>query len=923
MENRESLKTVVQSINTGQSYPALRLVQESPETAALISKLIAPQDKSGFNPRKPDTQNSLNQSQIQAISESTKQRTRDNENIIQLFPDIELAVQILVSSILSPKDMVKTDLIYKSKEPILPSELLLKLNTIAQSHLESYHGLRDELQDMLRDTLFNTGSYIKAIIPESIVDEIINQNKVVSTESLTDLFDAPKKIRHLGVLGNAGPTTNSTALESFFSTNVTTEYKPGVTTKDLAPTGLEIALEHLEVTDNFQMLKLPEVIKVANKQKLKSLVKTSKSLSLEAYNDKQPADKKLTAFELTGLTYKNNSPQSQTFLAIPSRLNSKRKTIGRPLVLKLPSESVIPVYIPGDESRHIGYFVLVDGDGNPVNRNSLDSSSEGLSGLMGLNNQSGGQGTSLSSMLIAKAKKNLGGNDAVPTIDRITKVYSNIVEQDLMERLSNGIYGSNVQVGNNEEIYRIMLARSLSSKFTRLIYLPAELATYFAFSYFPNGVGKSYLDGIKNLTSLRAILLFSKVMAQVKSAISLTHVGMTLDPNDPDPQKTIEIAQQEIVKMRQQYFPLGINSPVDLVDWIQRAGLEFSFEGHPGLPQTKFDFEAKTLQRDVPDSELDEMLRKQTYMAFGLSPETVDNGFNSEFATTVVANNILLSKRVVQLQNTFTPQLSEYGRKVILNDAVAMEELKGVLEENIGLVEKSLTDEEKATFTENKDEFLSGVVERFLENMEIDLPHPDITSLENQSKAYEEYEAALDKALDSWVSTQFMTTDLVGDASSNIDSIRSVIKAYYLRRWMADNGYMPELNDIVTANEEGKATIDIFDVNKNHMQGLLLSCLKYLKSIQPTVLASNADIAKMGIEPGEATSGGSSFDSGGGGGGDFGGMSFDSDLGGGMGDLGGGTDEIPPEGSSEDGKTNADGSPKTDEPEGGGAPDAT
>lgn len=891
MENKDSLKKVIQSLGTGRTYPALQLVQESPEIAALISKLIAPQDKSGFNPRKPETQNNLNQSQIQAISESTKQRVRDNENIIQLFPDIELAVQILISSILSPKDMVKTDLIYKSREPILPSELLLKLNTIVQSHLESYHGLRGELQDMLRETLFDTGSYIKAIIPESIVDEIINQNKVVSTESLTDLFDSGKKVRHLGILGNSGATKNSTALESFFNTNVTTDYRSSITYTDIHSKSGSITLEHLEVTDNFQLLKLPEVIKAANKQKLKSIVSTSKKLSLEAYNEKASVDKKLSAYELTGLAYKNNSPQSQTFLSIPSRLNSKRKTIGRPLVLKLSSEAVIPVYIPGDESRHIGYFVLVDNDGNPVNRNSVDSSSEGLTGLMGANNQGSGSGTSLSSMLIAKAKKNLGSNDSIPTIDRITKVYTSIVEQDLMERLSNGIYGSNVQVGNNEEIYRIMLARSLSSKFTRLIYLPAELATYFAFDYYPNGVGKSYLDSIKNLTSLRAILLFSKVMAQVKSAISLTHVAMTLDPNDPDPQKTIELAQQEIVKMRQQYFPLGINSPVDLVDWIQRAGLEFSFEGHPGLPQTKFDFEAKTMQRDVPDSELDEMLRKQTYMAFGLSPETVDNGFNSEFATSVVANNILLSKRVIQLQNTFTPLLTEYGQKLILNDAIAMQELKEILEKNLGLVEKSLSDEEKSVFTENKDAFLTSVVERFIDNFEIDLPHPDITSLESQSKAFEDYETALDKALESWVSTQFMTTDLIGDASTNIDSIKAVVKAYYLRRWMADNGYMPELNDIVTADEDGAATIDIYDMNKNHMEGLLRSCLKFLKSIQPTLLASNADLLKMGISEGEPSADTSSDSSSSDDGGDFGDM--------GMGDLGGDIDgdavDVPPE----------------------------
>lgn len=62
----------------------------------------------------------------------------------------------------------------------------------------------------------------------------------------------------------------------------------------------------------------------------------------------------------------------------------------------------------------------------------------------------------------------------------------------------------------------------------------------------------------------------------------------------------LEIAIHEVLRMRQQYFPLGINSPTDLVDWVQRAGVEFSFEGHPGLPNTKFDFDIKNMQHTIP-----------------------------------------------------------------------------------------------------------------------------------------------------------------------------------------------------------------------------------------------------------------------------------------------------------------------------------
>ena len=313
----------------------------------------------------------------------------------------------------------------------------------------------------------------------------------------------------------------------------------------------------------------------------------------------------------------------------------------------------------------------------------------------------------------------------------------------------------------------------------------------------------------------------------------------------------------------------------------------------------------------MPDSELDELLRKQTYMAFGLTPEVVDEGFNAEFATTVVANNILLSKRVVQLQSIFTPQLSDYIRKVIGNDQYALEELSDVLKENKGLIEKSLTDEEKAEYDANNDVFIRNVIERFLENMQVDLPQPDITALASQSEAFNQYEEALEKALDSWISTSFMTSDLAGDINSNIDSIKAVLKAHFLRRWMADNGYMAELNDIVTADEDGKPTIDIFDMNRNHMDGLIRSCAKFLESLQPMVQAGNKDLQTLGIQEGDSSSS-SSSDSGSD---DFGGGDDGfGDLGGGddgMGDLGG-DDASPPEDTTGTDDTKTDDAPPAD-----------
>jgi hypothetical protein len=523
--------------------------------------------------------------------------------------------------------------------------------------------------------------------------------------------------------------------------------------------------------------------------------------------------------------------------------------------MRVPSEAVIPVYVPGDETRHIGYFILIDGSGHPVSANSPMQGNQSLQSLWQQSSQSGN-----ASGLIQKAKQNLMSNSSADAnnVEQIVKVYGSIVENNLLTRLKNGVYEADYEISENEEVYRIMLARSLAGKFTTMVYIPEEFMTYFAFKHHPNGTGKSLLDDLKIITSIRSILLFARVMALTKSAINLTHVNMNLDPNDPDPEKTIEMGMHEVLKMRQNYLPLGINTPTDLVDWINRAGFEFTFDGHPGIPQTKFEFETKNIQHQMPDDSLEETLRKQTYMAFGISPETIDNGFNSEFATTVVSNNILLSKRVSQYQDILCRQLGEYVRKLLSCDEVYKEEAVGFLKENKGLLDKALSVQETEVAENGKEDAnLYFAIEKYLEYLDVELPKPDETSVDTQLEAYTKYEEAIDKAIESWISTDIITSDVSGDISGYIDTIKKIVRAHYLRQWMSDNNFMSELSDLVTKNEDGNPNMDLFEINKTHIEGLVKTSIRFIDSMKVVKAAANKDIETIGAEPTQSSDSGS------------------------------------------------------------------
>jgi hypothetical protein len=156
---------------------------------------------------------------MQQISQGVKERIGDAENMMQLFPDLELSAQILVSSVLSPKDMVNYDLIFSNQDARFPAELSMKMLDAIKEDLDKEYDLKAQLPLILRQVLFETGSYVRAVIPESAVDDLINRGKLVGMEHLSELFDKQEQPKSLGILGRpkiaTAKTAPRTALESF------------------------------------------------------------------------------------------------------------------------------------------------------------------------------------------------------------------------------------------------------------------------------------------------------------------------------------------------------------------------------------------------------------------------------------------------------------------------------------------------------------------------------------------------------------------------------------------------------------------------------------------------------------------------------------------------------------------------------------
>lgn len=953
------LKQVV-VMDNAEKYPVMSVIRSNPALAAAISKLRS----DGQAPRYgKGGQRELMTPNVMAFrqqSERTMNEIKDAEGVTQILPDIELSIQILVSSIMSPKDMVTVELLFAGPDGVLPNQVSMEIIAIVIKHFDQTYKIKNDLELILRDALFDKGAHIRLVLPENSLDEFINRHAplAVAMESVNhgyhEVFNTDGTPKALGFLGNgnhavhqaesamkfenfANPTPTSVdgsiAIESFKSYHAET-HQPNGNDKVVQRN------DYLFVTDNFAILSAPRAMEglraLQVAEKLRASTRTG-GIAMEGFDQPMQEQRnivrsKLTDRELTAALFKNANMTADNVSSMKTQQQLKRKTIGNPLVMELPTESVIPVHVPGQPEKHIGYFVLLDNTGHPISvKNKADYYSD-LAGRMGTNIGT----SSLPSQVIARTKSMMGGFDCSNSehLDYSARVYGDLITADLLARLRNGIYTNGVALGTNDDVYRIMLARTLQQQRTQILFVPVELVTYFAFRYNADGIGRSILSDTKIINALRSTLMFANTMAAIRNSIGMTTVDFKLDPEDPDPAKSLDIMINEVLRSRQQAFPLNTQSPADIVYQLQRGGYQFTYSDHPGLPDVKVEFGERNANYPKPDTDLEESLRKRSIMAYGLNPETVDTAFSGEFATTVTQNNIMLTRRVMQLQDRFTPLLTSHLVKYIRASEVLMTEITELVEENYDNIKLPQEIEEKFNFGDDvevskkveKSILIEYLVDMFLEGMEITLPRPDTVTIENQSTAFDAYLKLLDQALDAWLNKEFFSQELTGDMTNMVESVRASVKAYYIRKWFADNGVMPELAEMTAQDSEGVPRIQFWNEQKNHIESLMKSLAALGAGLKPMVEATNKVASDIGLDAGGGgfgggAGGGFGGDMGGGGGGDDFGLG-DPTGGAGGGDFGlpdspgGGTEETSIESStSTSTETGPDGQPLKPEDE--------
>ena len=866
---KPSFLDLVKISNSGQKVPVASLVRDNPKLAAVASKLLQGPDRAEHTSDGKRKITAPDEHRLNQLSISVARNARENKSLMQMLPDMELGFQILISVCCAPKDMVTLELIFESNLRNLNPSMTSKLIQEIRGHFDNTYKIKNKIPEILRDIFQVTGSHILAVLPENSIDELINRHGSVSMEEYNSVISSPEFNSEMGFLGGGQGTVKPTTTQkistltsavenhSFFDIDAKTVVQNKRCMVLMDSSGNPSEFSEVTITDNPNVLRNTALLKSLRRGVVENRMGTNGiKPGLENFRTGR-GEVKINDRVLTDLIYKPRKSTHKQMEILLTQNQLKRSSVGEPLIMQLPSESVVPVVTPGDERRHVGYFILLDETGNPVRS---DTTRDGYGMLAQRMMASDSQN---SAMLQRLTNLNQGIQCAnYLDAQRATRVYTDLVEQDWLASLQNGMYANGVALAKVEDMYRILLARKLQNQRSTVLFLPVEAVTYFALRYNESGIGVSLLDEMKIINSQRAVLMFANTMSGIMNSMNRTLVDIKLDENDPDPQERIEQVMDTLVRTNTTMFPLGIDSPSDIVSYLQKSQFEFKYSGHPGMPDMSIDMSTKQGDHNKVDTELEEQLRKYAYATIGLTLEHVDNGFNQQTATSVVAENLMLSRRVLTIQDQFNPHLTDHVTKVVRASQPLCDQLREVISSNldslkldIPAIQQQLGDGVDATKA-----IVERVLSDFVNALEVSLPKPNMATLANQKKALEDYDQFLEIGLNSYISSDYFSSDMLGVLGDSVDASKKVLKAYFMRKFMADNGILTELADLTNVDEDGEANTHIYAHVEDHLKKLMKTSGGLLQKINHDKMKSNELMEKLAVSADNTSS---SFDGGG------------------------------------------------------------
>ena len=811
------------------------------------------------------------------IAEQTSSIIDTNREILELFPDIKIATDVRVSAIIDPNSQEDEEFRIRMKKSSLPVATIGKIIPTVKKNIEDL-----DLKQIIEEALVDKGAWIEAIIPEPLLDKIIMDNIEESrdnngkkgrekhgTQSTIDTskvdkidMDKARKNFSLGILSRTSAADNSGLLSdsNLASLNIKSDLLKNESKKKIVEDIFKI--NDTIITDNIMEIKT-----------VQSALPSANSLVKEKLSIFKKNKSKITNEDINSL-FSKTKKKKEDFIAMPAVKASSNK--GQSLHIKLPVSSCIPIYPSGEPHNHIGYFVLI----NP--RTGVPIRDEEFSDRRNYMLQNMRSNVSQSSNHISAVMKELQGYSTNQdlTIQDIDKTYSRLLDLKIKSVLKDSVFDDIVEIDiETNDAYRVMLSRVLESKDTKMIFLPKELVSYIAFEYRTNGTGRSLMEKISFFASIRAIVLFTNLMAKMSNSMTNTVVNAEIDEDDRNPKGTRNSIISNFMNSKGQRVPLFVYNPRELSSWANTFGIQFNIK-HPTFGNTEVSVEEKSGARSEVDTELEELVFQYILYAIGVNKETVDSVKNNDYATAVTARSKFFAKRIANDQKKLNPQLSELIKRRISYNILAYEQIKEIVIADYSEIIKSylperLGDDEakeeikKASSNEKQKEALIDVIiELIIDDIESYMPKPEVTEDVNEKTIFDGFKESVDSILESIISDDVIIESAGGEITTvTKENLTKIIKSTAMMRFLKENNYMSSITDMFSVDSDGKTLVNPIEEYASFVEAINAAAFEAKEKLEKNNIKLNKKLSdleeKLGSEEdnGETDSTGDESDS--------------------------------------------------------------
>lgn len=741
---------------------------------------------SGIQPKKTIPTEASVGSYLESVADDTHTKIEELRNLTIVAPEIKMSKRVIVSTIMSPQDLqtnkINITMNYEGLAPEIKSDLLEKLNNFFNNE---FH-LAQRLYSWLSTAGFEEGAKAMLVLPKHELDvqnavadvlaahEDLKQSHdriVSSTEAL--YIEPPENRRNLiaeRLEAEFESSLESLGVDKWFENHKYTD--SSTESNKMATISSKQDLVKQLVKGTFKLLKQHDDGSVVVTRDLSHISKGYLNNSDKLKDLLKDAKAQITGFD----PEKSGGFQTTPVRCLTISDNIKVGEDDLPIVLELPSDSVIPVCAPGDNKNHIGYFVLVDENGQPIR---------------GRNNFFKTGSTDVTNRLAMSAAQAVYGNATLTSFSELTsnpefmfqqmtEVFTVAVNKLLESRLNkDGLTGLDINMHN--AVGKALFSNLLANNRITMIFVPEPMMVYYCFDHRDNGTGKTFLEDIAQMLALRTTLVTARLMAAVENATVRRKIEVDIDDKENNPIQTIQaVVRQALSK----YAPSFSTEVQTAAESMVNRNIQVVPKSMAGTTDNlSVNYEKVYGNAQSPDTDLLDKLNNWIGMGLGGLPASVLNQLSeNEFSRSVATTNMYFANTVAGWQLAIKPTNKKFISLYISSNTKLLELIKSIIRKDKDGEPEKLGEN---TTDDVENEALQRQVNDIIKSLEVDLPPPQMAAKKVHFEEIQSFAEMIEKLVTIIYSDDTVIDD---ELKGSMPVIRATITSKLLREFLPKLG---------------------------------------------------------------------------------------------------------------------------------------